>query len=227
MPVLNAVIFDFDGLILDTETAHYETWRDLYTDHGHTLTREAWESAIGGISGSFNALNSLVALVGDRIDAATLKQTRTERYLRRVHTQPILSGVEARIAEARALGMKVGVASSSSCDWVHNHLKRLHLWDRFDCVACGNEVPEVKPNPAVYNLALERLGVTAARAVAFEDSPKGIEAAKRAGLFCIAVPNSMTCTLDLGMADMRADSLDDVSLEEMMNATLRVTNTIG
>jgi HAD superfamily hydrolase (TIGR01509 family) len=224
--VIDAVIFDFDGLILDTETAHYETWRDLYTEHGHTLTLEAWESAIGGISGSFNALNSLVALLDGRIDPATLKKTRTERYLRRVYAQPILAGVDARIAEARALGLKVGVASSSSCDWVHNHLKRLGLWDRFDHVTCGDEVPQVKPDPAVYNLALERLGVTASRAVAFEDSPKGIEAAKRAGLFCIAIPNTMTAGLDLAMADMRAESLDDVSLEEIVNYKLRITNCI-
>ena len=219
--MIEAVLFDFDGLILDTETAHYETWRDLYAEYEQVLTRQNWEASIGGTSGSFSAYSNLIALLGGDADGAAIKRKRTERYLGRVHAQPILDGVEARIAEARALGMKVGVASSSSCHWVHNHLKRLGLWDRFDRVACGDEVPQVKPDPAVYHLALERLGVTAENAVAFEDSPKGIEAAKRAGLCCIAIPNPMTRGLDLGMADRVVGSLAEVSLESITNCELK------
>lgn len=216
--MIEAVIFDFDGLILDTETAHYETWRDLYAEYNHTLTREAWESSIGGTSGSFNAYNTLMALLGDTVDGVALKQTRTERYLARVHAQPILAGVEARIAEARTLGLKLGVASSSSCNWVHNHLKRLGLWDFFDHVACGDEVPLVKPDPAVYHLALERLGVEARSAIAFEDSPKGIEAAKRAGLYCVAIPNGMTRGLNLSRADRIVKSLEELELHSIANS---------
>lgn len=215
--MIEAVIFDFDGLILDTETAHFETWRDLYAEYGHTLTKQAWEGSIGGTSGSFNAFNNLMHLLGDGADGDAIKERRTERYLRRVHAQPILPGIETRIAEARAIGLKVGVASSSSCNWVHGHLKRLGLWDRIDRVACGDEAPLVKPDPAVYHLALERLGVGSENAVAFEDSPKGIEAAKRAGVFCIVVPNAMTRDLDLGLADMVVDSAADVSLESMID----------
>lgn len=219
--MIDAVIFDFDGLILDTETAHYETWREMYAEHNHILTREAWESSIGGTTGSFSAYTNLMELLDDGVDGEAIKALRRERYLARVHGQPILVGVEARIAEARDLGCQVGVASSSSCDWVHNHLKRLGLWDLFDRVACGDEVPLVKPDPAVYHLALERLGTTADAAIAFEDSPKGIEAAKRAGLFCIAIPNSMTRGLDLAKADLVVDSLEDVELKGLFQRLRR------
>jgi HAD superfamily hydrolase (TIGR01509 family) len=214
--VIDAVVFDFDGLILDTETPHFETWRDLYLEHDQILTREAWEGSIGGTSGSFNAFHYLLSVLGDGIDGSAIKETRTHRYLSRVHAQPLLGGVEARLAEARALGLKTGVASSSSCNWIHNHLKRLGLWERFDSVACGDEVAAVKPDPAVYTLALERLGVDADKAVCFEDSPKGIEAAKRAGIYCIAVPNAMTRNLDLTAADLVVESLEHVSLEAML-----------
>lgn len=220
--MIQAVVFDFDGLILDTETAHYETWRDLYAEYGHELTRAMWESSIGGASGSFNAYTNLMSLLGEGVDGALLKQTRTERYLARVHAQPVLPGVADRIREARELGLKVGVASSSSCDWVHNHLKRLGLWERFDRVACGDEVPLVKPDPAVYHLALDRLGAAASRAIAFEDSPKGIEAAKRAGLFCVAIPNGMTRGLDLAEADLIFDSLAEISLKDLVREVTRI-----
>jgi beta-phosphoglucomutase-like phosphatase (HAD superfamily) len=114
------------------------------------------------------------------------------------------------------MGLKLGVASSSTSDWVKGHLARLGILERFDCIRCRDDVPNAKPEPDLYLAVLECLGVRASEAIAIEDSPNGLLAAKRAGLRCVAIPNSITANLDLGEADLLLDSLADVSLAELL-----------
>jgi beta-phosphoglucomutase-like phosphatase (HAD superfamily) len=123
--------------------------------------------------------------------------------------------VIARLEEARALGIKLAIASSSSRSWVEGHLERLGLAPHFECVRCSDHVTVVKPDPTLYRLALEALGVAPEEAIAFEDSPNGILAAKRAGLFCVAVPNDATRDLALNAADLCVASLADVTLADL------------
>ena len=125
----------------------------------------------------------------------------------------MLPGVESWIFAAKQRGFKLGVASSSTSEWVEPHLIRLGLREEFDCLRCADHVKRAKPDPELYVSVLAGLGVEAQEAVAIEDSPNGIMAAKRAGVFCIAVPNSVTTSLDLSQADLRLSSLADLSLE--------------
>jgi HAD superfamily hydrolase (TIGR01509 family) len=125
-------------------------------------------------------------------------------------------GVLDYIAEGRRLGLKVGVASSSPRSWVAGHLTRLGIVDLFDCLCTSEDVVTVKPDPALYLLALARLGASADESIAFEDSPNGILAAKRAGLFCVAVPNPLTSQLPLDLADVRLNSMTDMPLSELL-----------
>jgi beta-phosphoglucomutase-like phosphatase (HAD superfamily) len=108
------------------------------------------------------------------------------------------------------------VASSSSVGWVDGHLRRLGLRDAFAVVRCAGDVPRVKPDPALYLSVLEATGIPAAEALALEDSPNGVLAAKRAGLACVAVPNPLTARLDLGAADLRLGSLAELPLSELL-----------
>jgi beta-phosphoglucomutase-like phosphatase (HAD superfamily) len=124
--------------------------------------------------------------------------------------------VVERIAEAKALGLKLGVASSSTTDWVKGHLARLGILERFDCVTCRDDVANVKPEPDLYLAALECLGVAASDAIAIEDSPNGVTAAKVAGMRCVAVPNSITARLDLSHADVILASLADTTLLDLV-----------
>jgi HAD superfamily hydrolase (TIGR01509 family) len=126
--------------------------------------------------------------------------------------------VEQYLQDARRLGLKIGLASSSSCAWVTGHLRRLGLLDYFDCICARDDVRLTKPDPQLYTLAASRLEVDPGEAVAIEDSPNGILAAKRAGLHCLAVPNELTRQLSLDQADLCVESLADFPLEKLLAA---------
>ena len=120
--------------------------------------------------------------------------------------------------DAEALGIPMGIASSSPIDWVTHHLDRLGLLERFACFACCNDVIPAKPDPTSYRLACETLEADPRRSIAIEDSPHGVAAAKDAGLFVIAVPHDLTRALDLSRADILVDSLEAVVLSDVVRS---------
>lgn len=209
------LIFDFDGLILDTEAPVYDAWQEIYGEHGHTLAFEKWAECIG-TADVFDPCTDLQTLVARELDAAALVLRHRVRTDTLIATQPVLPGVREYVAEARRLGITLGVASSSSVGWVDGHLRRLGLRDDFAVVRCAGDVPRVKPDPALYLSVLQATGIPAAEALALEDSPNGVLAAKRAGLTCVAVPNPLTARLDLGAADLRLTSLADLPLPALL-----------
>jgi beta-phosphoglucomutase-like phosphatase (HAD superfamily) len=117
------------------------------------------------------------------------------------------------------------VASSSTRDWVGGHLARLGILNRFECVRCRDDVAKAKPAPDLYIAVLECLGVSAADAVAIEDSPNGVIAAKRAGMRCVAIPNTITASLDLSQADLLLRALSDLTLAELLHRLDPATTT--
>jgi len=211
------LIFDFDGLILDTESPEFTSWRDIFTEHGGVLSLEEWAVCIG-TADVFDPCARLEEQLGRPVDRDALRAERRRRSDALIAVQAPLPGVVERIGEARAMGMKLGVASSSSRDWVEGHLARLGLAPHFDCVCCADHVERVKPDPALYRIVLDRLGLRPEDAIALEDSPNGILAAKRAGIFCVAVPNAATRELSLDAADLRLTSLADLSLDDLVRA---------
>jgi HAD superfamily hydrolase (TIGR01509 family) len=211
-----AVIFDFDGLILDTEMPAYQSWQEIFELHGHSLPMSVWELVLGGRSSAPIVCDYLEELLGEPIDRDRLVERRRARNLELMAAEQILPGVRERIAEAKALGLRLGVASSSSREWVAGHLQRFGLREYFDCLRCGDEVSRVKPEPDLYLAALAGLDVEAERAIALEDSPKGVIAAKRAGIFCVAVPNTITARLTLDHADLVLPSLAATKMPELL-----------
>jgi HAD superfamily hydrolase (TIGR01509 family) len=133
-------------------------------------------------------------------------------------SQPVLPGVLDYLQEARRLGLKLAIASSSRHAWVEGHGGRLGILDYFDKIICRDDVAEgrTKPNPDLFLLALERLGVQANEAIVFEDSPNGVKAAQAAGIFVVAVPNAITSLLTIDNADLTLASLADLSLSELL-----------
>jgi beta-phosphoglucomutase-like phosphatase (HAD superfamily) len=121
--------------------------------------------------------------------------------------------------DAELLGLALGVASSSPLAWVEGHLERLGIRSRFRSIVCRTHNRPPKPAPDLYLAALDDLGVAASDTIAVEDSPNGITAAKAAGLFCVAVPNPMTRPLDFSGADLLLDSLADLPLSELAQAS--------
>lgn len=217
-----AVIFDFDGLICDTETSAFESVQAIWTEHGLELTMASWSRWLGRRSmGGW--VGDLEEALGRELDREAIRERRRLHHHGTCHERPTLPGVRERMAEARELGLAVGVASSSSREWVAGHLERLGLLGELDAVRGGDEVPECKPAPDVYLKVLDDLGADPARSLAFEDSPHGITAARAAGLTVVAVPNGVTRHLDLTAAHLTVDSLAATRLTTLLRDTLSDT----
>ena len=213
--MVRAIVFDFDGLILETEEPIYRSWVEVYQAHGEELPFDQWVQIVGSTTSRFNPQHHLESLLGRPLSREVLER-RVGRRTSMILAQTVLPGVVDHIEAARELGLKLGVASSSTGDWVKAHLERLGILHCFDCVRCRDDVVNAKPEPDLYLAALECLGVQASEALAIEDSPNGITAARRAGLRCVAVPNAVTAHLDLSGADLVTGSLADLSLAELI-----------
>ena len=214
--MIRGIIFDFDGLILETEGPVFQSWQELFHKFECHLPFETWAQMIGRSDDPFNPWDLLEEQLGHPVDRENLAPMRRARELELIFEQPISPGVEACIADAQRMGLKLGVASSSTSDWVTGHLSRLGLRKRFECIRGSDDVGTTKPNPDVYLSALRCLDLRAEQVLSLEDSPHGITAAKGAGLFCIAVPNDLTRNLALDHADLIVNSLADLSLEELL-----------
>jgi HAD superfamily hydrolase (TIGR01509 family) len=214
--MIRALIFDFDGTIVDTETPDYRSLAEIYEEHGCTLPLDFWALALGTSPSPVDLFDSLAEQLGEPLDRSSLHQRRTNRFHELTGQEGIRAGVTGLLRAARAGRVMAAVASSASRGWVEGHLTRLGIRDLFDCIRTSEDVARAKPFPDLYLAALEGLGISSREAVAIEDSPNGIRAAKAAGIFCIAVPNEITRRLDLSAADLRIESLADCTLEDLL-----------
>lgn len=215
-PEIQALVFDFDGTILDTEGPEYRSWQEIFEEHGRSLPLRRWLAGIGTVDG-FDPLDELERLLGRSLDRAALQARRRARVLELVEREPPRPGVSEYLAEARRRGLGLAIASTGDRRWIEGHLGRLGLDGLWDTIQCAELDPRrAKPDPAVYLSALEELGLRPRQAVAFEDSPPGVAAAKSAGLFCVAVPHPLTARLDLSRADLVLSSLADLPLGDLL-----------
>jgi HAD superfamily hydrolase (TIGR01509 family) len=214
--LIRAIVFDFDGLILDTEEPVYRSWVEVYREHGEELPFDRWVEIVGSTTIGFHPQHHLEERLGRSLTQEVLDR-RIGRRTELILAQSLLPGVVQHIESAKAMGLKLGVASSSTRDWVRGHLDRLGILDSFDCIRCRDDVANAKPAPDLYLAVIDCLGVLASEAIAFEDSPNGVLAAKRAGLLCVAIPNSITAHLDLGQADLVLGSLAGVTLAGLLS----------
>jgi HAD superfamily hydrolase (TIGR01509 family) len=216
--MIRALVFDFDGLILDTEGPVYTAWADAFERYGcGPLTIDEWAQEIGTINGL-----DLVGMMRTRatvpFDEAVMHEERRVRREELVAVETVLPGVHDWLDAAAAHGLAVAIASSSRRDWVLPHLARLDLADRFAFVSCGEGGVVPKPAPDTYLAACAALGVEPSEAIALEDSPNGVKAARAAGLRCIAVPHPVTAQLDLSDADLCVPSLAAMTLSAALDA---------
>jgi HAD superfamily hydrolase (TIGR01509 family) len=216
MGTIRAVVFDFDGLMVDTEMPAYQAWLELYQEHEQTFPLERWCATLGGVATDFDPITYLSGLIEGPVDVAALRERRQRRKQELAARAPLMPGVAAYLDDAARLGVRLGVASSSPRAWVLEHLNRLGVATRFMAIVTADNVAHVKPAPDLYLAAVAALGVVPIEAIALEDAPSGVLSAKRAGLWAVAVPNPLTRHLPLDHADMRITSLADVPLAELL-----------
>lgn len=217
---VKSLIFDFDGLILDTETPEYQVWQAIYRENGFELPHDEWSKIIGGYGiSTFDAAEHLSQLSQGQLDSVSLRDRFRSESRLLIHSQSILPGIMDYIHAAKGLGLKLAIASSSAHSWVDTHAKRLGIFHHFDAIVCSDDIApgKTKPHPDLFLLALDRLRVRKEEAVVFEDSPNGVKAANRAGIFVVAVPNPLTSTLLIEGADLKLDSLNDLSLSRLLD----------
>jgi HAD superfamily hydrolase (TIGR01509 family) len=213
---IKALVFDFDGLIVDTEVPIFRAWQRIYREHGHELPLDRWLTIIGTSSREFDPVKELGNRIGENLDEAALDTLERLYYAEATALQQLLPGVAEYLTVAHRLGLKTAIASSSTRKWVMEHLERFGIGGQFDAIVCREDVKKTKPDPELYRAALKRLDVQPDEAIALEDSSNGILAAKAAGLYCVVVPNLLTADLDLTEADLRLLSLEAMSLPALL-----------
>lgn len=210
--MIRALIFDFDGLILDTETPLIDAYAEVHARHQVPFDRALFIRSVGVATYSFDPWHGFAP----HTDRAALELERTAAKKDLLLRQPVLPGVLDLLTTARAAGLRLGLASNSEHAWVDPHLQRLGLFSHFDFLACREDAPSPKPEPDLYKLVLNRFGLRGHEAIAFEDSHTGSLAAKRANCHVVAIPNESTAHHDLAHADLRLGSLAEITLAALL-----------
>lgn len=209
---VRAVVFDFDGTIIDTETAVYESWAQTFVHAGvEPIDLGVWSAQIGMASG--HSLDER-AVLRERLGVDELP-AEIERYRKNLRdelldAQPIRPGVLAWIEACEAAGVRLAIGSSSPTEWVDPNLRRIGLRDRFELLSCADPGTPGKPDPFVYADACRRLGIPCADALAIEDSRNGVTAAIAAGMRCVAAPGPITVGHDFSHATLAVASLAEL-----------------
>ncbi len=204
-------MFDFDGLILDTEVPEFVTVREEFVAHGIELRVEDWLQIIGRADHR-HWLDWLEDEVGAPIERSVVQERRRVKHHALIMENEIRPGIVALLDEADRRGIPAAVASSSTASWVEGHLERLGVHRRFAAIRTRDDVERAKPWPDLFLAATAAVDADPAWSVAFEDSHNGAVAALAAGMFCVVAPNDLTRLSDLSHAHLLVDSLEDVDL---------------
>jgi putative hydrolase of the HAD superfamily len=215
---IKGMIFDFDGLVLDTETPEYTALNKVYNEYGQNLPVEMYGLVVGSdYDNRFEPASHLQQIIGKPLDVDSFWKKVNGYRMDLIGKAPLLPGVESYIREGQALGLKLAIASSSPHAWVDGHLKRLGLYRYFDAIKCSDDVVNIKPHPDLFLAALNAIHLQADEAVIFEDSANGVLAARRAGIRVVVVPNPITRHMNFEGETLRLRSMADLPLTELFN----------
>ncbi|MGB8955291.1 MAG: HAD family hydrolase [Tumebacillaceae bacterium] len=214
--MIQAVVFDFDGLLIDTETPWYRVWAEVFEERGQELPLELYGRILGTTDAAFDLLGYLEECTGIPVDRQATYQRMRDRHTELMKREQLRPGVLDYLKQAQELGLKIGLASSSQREWVERHLRANHIFEYFNVIRTSDDVQKVKPDPELYLSALNALGVEPQHAVAFEDSPNGSRAAKAAGMNLVIVPNTLSSTMAFDAYDLRINSMAEMRLQDVL-----------
>jgi HAD superfamily hydrolase (TIGR01509 family) len=221
---MRALIFDFDGLIVDTESAIYHAWRELYLAHGHDLPLPTYVQCVGSVFGHYDPMAALENLLGSPVDWDTHLPMKDARIRAGQQGLDTLPGIRELLAEARAASLPCVVASSSHRTHVEGWLERTGLRHHFEFVRSRDDVERAKPFPDLFLSAAAGLGLPPADTLVLEDSANGLRASLAAGAPCVIVPSPVTDGSDFSGATAILKTLAGVDLDQLrkIHATAQV-----
>lgn len=196
----HAVIFDFDGLLVDTEYAIYSSWERVFASCGHPLPLDLFNQCLGQRLHPLESRRTSGEIDGAHFRLGNRHSRRQEEIVRDLEHAGLLPGAGELIRNLGEAGTPMGVASSSSHRWVDGWLNRLGIMPYFQTVVCRDDGLPVKPDPALFLKAAENLGKSPSECLVLEDSQNGTTAAHRAGMPVISVPNRVTEQADFSLA---------------------------
>lgn len=205
----SAVLFDFDGVLVDTEWAIYQAWKRTFEAHGQHLPLEIYTRCIGTDFNTWSPKTHLEELTGQAFDWHDLDARRQGEIMKDLDHEGAMHGVVPLLEKLSSIAMPTSVVSSSSHKWVDGWLEKLGLTHHFQTTVCRGDAPRIKPAPDLFLAASERLGVAPEKCLVIEDSLNGLKAAKEAGMAVWIVPNRVTACLDFSPADRVFRSLAD------------------
>ncbi|MGA3007149.1 MAG: HAD-IA family hydrolase [Opitutaceae bacterium] len=209
--MIRTIVFDFDGLILDTETPLVDAFGEIHRKRNIPFDRAKFTRSIGAIEGDFDPWKAF----GPAAPRSELEAERMRINQELMEQQKIMPGVAELLDEARQHGLQTAVASNSLHEHVDGYLKYLGLFEKFEFISCRTDDTPPKPAPDLYLAVLKKLNVRGEETLALEDSAAGVAAARAAGLWCVAVPNASTQEQDFSPAHLRLDSLAGQTLAKI------------
>ncbi len=214
---IKAVIFDFDGLILDTETPEVKAWNEFFEKYNLEFPSEEYINAVGMTYEDDTPLRIMKEKLGESFDETKVFEEFKQYKLSQIEKEQLCAGVMDYLQDAKKLGLSIGLASSSKLEWVGYFLDKFKIRHFFDTINTLDDVKHPKPDPELFSRAVAHLKVQPNEAIALEDSPNGITSAKQAGLYTVVVPNSVTKNLDIDHADICLESLSELSLADLIS----------
>ncbi len=213
---IKGIIFDFDGLICDTETPEVRAWEALFKEYGFIFPFERYQETIGAVHNDESPFLFLEEMLVHPIDRSEVKEGFLRFKNMLIESEPLRPGILDYLIESKNNGLIIGLASSSPRSWVDYHLSRFNIMDYFGCVKTCDDVSNTKPDPELYIKSQECMQLQAHEIIALEDSPNGVTAAKNAGLFVAVLPNDVTRIFNFCNADLVINSLEEMPLNKLL-----------
>lgn len=216
--MLQGLVFDFDGTIVDTETPEYESARAVWAHYGLQLDHGFWESHVG--ASNFDWLAQLATEVGEGFDAHEADRRRFEIHRVLIEKTSPNPGVVDLMVAAAERAIPVAIATNAPGVWPEHHLERMGIRHHVGPIISIDDVRRGKPHPDPFALACERIGADPRRCVAFEDSEIGVTSAVAAGLYVVAVPHHLSANHDVSPAHQVRETLAGLTIDELIEAVV-------
>jgi HAD superfamily hydrolase (TIGR01509 family) len=213
---IKGIIFDFDGLICDTETPEVKAWEKLFSDFGLIFPFDRYQQTIGAVHNDESPFLFLEEMVGHSVERNKEREKYLEYRTALIEKEAARPGIEEYLQESKVLNLKIGLASSSPRSWIDHHLNRLNLQDYFDCIKTFNDVTATKPDPELFLSTIECMDLNKDEIFALEDSENGVIAAKAAGIKVVVYPNPVTEIYQFKNADLVVSSLESLTLGQLI-----------